>query len=424
MPRGRIRSPWKNGFTFIQPDDGGADAFAHVTRIADGQPHGEYTLNSLVEYDVEDGPKGPVAVEIRLIEAGTPEGEVAVVATDQQGVISKWFGGKGYGFATTDRGDVFVHQSSLTPGSGVLEAGCVVEFDTVEGANRPEARSLRVVGWQPTGDKFHDFAQMPGTWADTLAGMAETENWDYRFTESSTTKPILRSYLRYTFLRLSETGRVVTGDGHTGFNTGLVDHLQREIIAVFRPLHAGAERLTLEAFYFEGDRQLLHYFGAEQPRLATYFDDPTQLIYDHRLPLYLAVDHVDERLARAPEELRDNPHGFIAAINGQRDNIMKRVARNYKTAIPHFYRPHGGQGQLQLLLPLTLVRPDRVDLALAVERIRDTYRANTVLTLDMAYTNARLITRPDTEWLRPEPTSGGVAVRGTDPLEVPDVAEV
>jgi hypothetical protein len=29
------------------------------------------------------------------------------------------------------------------------------------------------------------------------------------------------------------------------------------------------------------------------------------------------------------------------------------------------------------------------------------YRGHTVLTLDMAYTNARLVARPDSEWLVP-----------------------
>jgi hypothetical protein len=43
----------------------------------------------------------------------------------------------------------------------------------------------------------------------------------------------------------------------------------------------------------------------------------------------------------------------------------------------------------------------RADLALSVDRVGDVYRAATVLTLDMAYNNARLIARPDRVWLEP-----------------------
>jgi hypothetical protein len=43
----------------------------------------------------------------------------------------------------------------------------------------------------------------------------------------------------------------------------------------------------------------------------------------------------------------------------------------------------------------------RADLALSVDRVGDVYRAATVLTLDMAYNNARLIARPDRGWLEP-----------------------
>ena len=64
--------------------------------------------------------------------------------------------------------------------------------------------------------------------------------------------------------------------------------------------------------------------------------------------------------------------------------------------LPQYHR-----GQLQLLLPLCLSRPEQADLALVVVKVEQVYRGSTVLTLDMAYNNARLIARPDTEWLDP-----------------------
>jgi cold shock protein len=65
MPTGTVK--WFNaekGFGFIAPDDGGADLFAHYSAIATS---GYRTLeeNQKVEYEAEQGPKGPQAANIR-----------------------------------------------------------------------------------------------------------------------------------------------------------------------------------------------------------------------------------------------------------------------------------------------------------------------------------------------------------------------
>ena len=53
---------------------------------------------------------------------------------------------------------------------------------------------------------------------------------------------------------------------------------------------------------------------------------------------------------------------------------------------------------MQLLLPLCL-EGDKPGLALAIERDDDCYKARTCLSLDMAYNNARLINKPEAQWL-------------------------
>jgi hypothetical protein len=77
---------------------------------------------------------------------------------------------------------------------------------------------------------------------------------------------------------------------------------------------------------------------------------------------------------------------------------LKRVEWNYKTAIPVYFP---SRDAMSLLLPLALVDEDQIDLALVVERKQSgAYQGQTVLPLAMAYNNSRLVTRPDSDWLK------------------------
>ena len=83
---------------------------------------------------------------------------------------------------------------------------------------------------------------------------------------------------------------------------------------------------------------------------------------------------------------------------GSIDEVRKRVRTNYKIAVPQYY-----DGKIQLLLPLCLTAGSpNPDLALVVHKLNDnTYTARTCLTLKMAYNNARLIVKPQSNWLKP-----------------------
>ena len=67
MATGTVK--WFNdskGFGFITPDDGGKELFAHHTEIQMG---GFKTLKegAKVEYEPQQGPKGPAAAKIRAV---------------------------------------------------------------------------------------------------------------------------------------------------------------------------------------------------------------------------------------------------------------------------------------------------------------------------------------------------------------------
>lgn len=66
MASGTVK--WFNaekGFGFIAPSDGSPDVFAHYSQI---QSNGFRSLeeNQAVEFDIESGPKGPQASNIRI----------------------------------------------------------------------------------------------------------------------------------------------------------------------------------------------------------------------------------------------------------------------------------------------------------------------------------------------------------------------
>ena len=52
------------GFGFIAPDDGSRDLFAHYSAI-EGSGHRNLEENQRVEFETEEGPKGPQAASIR-----------------------------------------------------------------------------------------------------------------------------------------------------------------------------------------------------------------------------------------------------------------------------------------------------------------------------------------------------------------------
>jgi CspA family cold shock protein len=65
MPTGTVK--WFNEekrFGFITPDEGGQDLFVHQTGLADGAR--SLSDGAKVEFEAEQGPKGPKAVNVKV----------------------------------------------------------------------------------------------------------------------------------------------------------------------------------------------------------------------------------------------------------------------------------------------------------------------------------------------------------------------
>ncbi len=60
MPTGTVKFYNEaKGFGFIKPDDGGKELFVHASGLKD-----KITENDPVQFDSEDGKKGPMAVNV------------------------------------------------------------------------------------------------------------------------------------------------------------------------------------------------------------------------------------------------------------------------------------------------------------------------------------------------------------------------
>jgi hypothetical protein len=244
-------------------------------------------------------------------------------------------------------------------------------------------------------------------WGHTLTALeqlAEPEDWTGRHAPGRPL-PILDSYLRYTYQRLVLEDKVVTTEDreHAAINTGLLTIHAEQIFGLFERNHVpDAQGWYFQGWATESDRRVLRYFP-EAPEMAEYVTNAADLVFDWRRPLKLAYDHIlGENLRRFPAELASQPMRARQALDHARDSALRRVRRNYKLVVPQWY-PRLRNAGAQFLMPLDLTASGQADLALVVSAVGEHfYRGHTVLTLDMAYTNARLVARPDSDWLKPQ----------------------
>jgi hypothetical protein len=259
-------------------------------------------------------------------------------------------------------------------------------------------------------ERLFDFAMTP-RFAEILAELrdqAESEDWSYHSAHTDAEErdmPILHSYIRYTYARLAEESRVLTerkilvseDEESACFNTGLVTENQEEIFALFVKNNMSDKPYWhFRRFCRAGEHDLSRL--PRLPGMASYYENAADLVYDVQKELRVNYEHIiEDNKERFPEPFKSMDNYAVQnVLRGAIDGSLVRVKRNYKTAIPQYH-----QGSIQLLLPLCLTSARRADLALVIANYGEFYRAATCLTLEMAYNNARLLARPDRDWLQP-----------------------
>lgn len=226
-----------------------------------------------------------------------------------------------------------------------------------------------------------------------LAEMAEDENWTFN---SNGQLEVLYKYIVHTFDRLVDENKVLIDEkeNFACFNTGLLTELGDSLIGMFTKSenHDKGAYWYFIGFYSEADRRFNEHFNTV-PKLANYLEKPECMYFNPEYPIIVNSNHIiEDNVDRFPKELTKNKLMFLTLFKGSVDIMKKKIARNYRLVVPQFY-----QKKLTYLLPLNI---NGYKCALAAELLSNNqYRANTVFTLNMAYTNARLLMKPETDWL-------------------------
>lgn len=277
------------------------------------------------------------------------------------------------------------------------------------------------------------------TTIEKLKSLALEERWYYKEQNPDFPYPILTSYLHYTFYKLSrEKNKIVESDNYAAFNTGLVDNRYEPIYALFEKNQNFTQPWKLVEFCIPGEgfagKQLVRNFK-DMPGRAHYFSDVSDMLYDTQAgepeldmrhiildnagrlplnflsenppkgftlknPLILPINERMEYYKSLASAIENDTKTYRNLTNRLKDAItlaLKRIQWNFKTAIPMYYPT---MDKMSLLLPLSLVDDEIVDIALVAEKTKSgNYIGHTILPLNWAYSNARLVARPDSDWL-------------------------
>jgi hypothetical protein len=232
-----------------------------------------------------------------------------------------------------------------------------------------------------------------------LASIAENEKWKNSDGETG----ILKNYIEMTFAKLlyDEKHKIVSSkDGlKTIANTGLLTTEGSDIFYLFnKNTIEGRQKWFFSTFIVESDREAYEF--DELPKPAEYLSNQ-DYYFDATKNVRINRKHIfSERDVRMPPFINDiksiaGEEGVRSFIEGQLAITRKRIMRNQRLAVPMYYFR---EKRVTYLIPL---RSQNNIIPLAVSKeTNGEYRVNTILSKEMAYSNARLIMKPETSWLK------------------------
>ena len=275
---------------------------------------------------------------------------------------------------------------------------------------------------------------------EKLRKMALDENWD----DNEKRNRLLDNYLCYTYAHVKDENKIAISNDelHACWNTGLVDY-RYEPIYCYLTRKDKNNRWMFKAFCIKGEDS-----GKEMgrnisimPERAVYFNENNLLCQPTEEDLSVDRDHIiREHPSRLPSDWlkqvlgeqsnwldnelpadydkrisdllpkESNSNLFLQTLLKQTiEESIKRCQWNYKTAIP-YYDP--SSKKIGWFLPLCTRVSESIDgidtirlvpfAALVVSKgISGRFQGETIYRLSWAYRCARLVCRPDSDWLTP-----------------------
>lgn len=240
-----------------------------------------------------------------------------------------------------------------------------------------------------------------------LSSLAEPEKWTFEKIKKEEPYKILKNYVAFTYDRLeTENKLLISDDGeHMCINTGLMTVFHQEIVALFSKYSGSYDyKWYLIGFFKTSDGNFTRIFN-KIPFMADYTQDTSELIYDRHLKIVVQKEHIiNDNFDRFQKAGYNGVHLINALLDDAIRTVELKLARNYKLALPFYYHnTDTGENKIQLLAPLYMAGAS-VRLAIVLDkRIAngdEHYEAITVIPVDWAYMNSRVIVRPEEEWAR------------------------
>lgn len=242
---------------------------------------------------------------------------------------------------------------------------------------------------------------------ELLAKLAQPEMWTYKKIKDIDPYRILRNYFFFTYDRLKEENKLVisSDERYLCMNTGLLTIYNQDIVAIFsKNTMIGKQPWFFNGFFKETEKIFTTNFS-ELPQIANYCNNVSDLVFDNTLEINLRKEHIiDDNFQRFVEAGYSNKELINVLLESAKGTLEKKLKRNFKLALPFYYHnTETKENKIQLLAPLYFPGAP-VRLALVLNKVESTankyYEGVTVLPVEWAYMNSRLIVKPDEEWAK------------------------
>lgn len=284
-----------------------------------------------------------------------------------------------------------------------------------------------------------------GSWATFLTSLADkayAEDWNG---SQGREFARLQQYIRYTFFKIMQEDKlVVSKDGDfAAFNTGLADEHYCDIFVCLQPNSCTDTIWRCMGVCVAGEGVLGDMLLTKLnklPESATFFESGSELFLPADATINVNYEHIimDNLYRFSPDCLKQHFYGNWDAwdvidrlstceiadrnricdclrdilksepkvymqlknsLSFALDHAMKQLKRNPRLAVPIY---HPRENCISLLLPLYMSNMAVPDLALVLSKCKtksNTYQGQTAITLEQAYTDARLLGVVDSLWL-------------------------